>query len=85
MSEYRVMKKQGHLSFKSFLQESTGEQSSLIEALNVQPLRLIINESRSRLDLDLGHSMKSVCTKYFDLVVEYMGAIDYDNAVWQSV
>ena len=29
--------------------------------------------------------MKSVCYKYFDLSISYMGAIDFDNAVWHSV
>ena len=48
-------------------------------------MRLIINQSRSRLDQDLGHSIKSVCHKYFNLPVSYLGSIDFDNAVWQSV
>ena len=47
-------------------------------------MRIIVNSARSRLDLDLGHSIKSVCMKYFDLNVDYLGALDYDNAVWQS-
>jgi flagellar biosynthesis protein FlhG len=29
--------------------------------------------------------MKSVCNKFYDLSVDYVGSIDYDNAVWQSV
>ncbi len=29
--------------------------------------------------------MKSVCNKYYDLGIDYVGAIDYDNAVWQSI
>jgi flagellar biosynthesis protein FlhG len=42
------------------------------------------NDDEARRDQDLGHCIKSVCHKYFDLEVDFVGAIDYDNAVWQS-
>lgn len=49
------------------------------------PIRLVMNSSRSQTNKELGYSMKSVTKKYYDLGLDYIGAIDYDNAVWQSV
>jgi flagellar biosynthesis protein FlhG len=55
------------------------------EKLSTSPVRLLINTSRSQSNADLGYSMKSVCSKYYDLGLDYLGAIDFDNAVWQSI
>lgn len=85
LGEYRQLRKAGTINFEAFLRESTGIQGSLLEGFNMRPVKLIINESRSRLDQDLGYSIKSVCKKYFDVTVDFIGAIEYDNAVWQSV
>ena len=44
-----------------------------------------MNSARSQSNCELGHSIKSVCNKYYDRGLDYIGAIDFDNAVWQSV
>lgn len=85
LREYRSTKKQGFFSFRQHLSNATGFDFNFFETIQQKPLRLIINESRSRLDEDLGSSIKSVCHKYYDLPVDYAGCIDFDNAVWQSV
>jgi flagellar biosynthesis protein FlhG len=72
-------------SFRSYLKENEGIRSDFFESLTNAPVRLIINSSRSQSNIDLGYSIKSVCSKYYDLSIDYMGAVDYDNAVWQSV
>lgn len=48
-------------------------------------LQLLLNQVRTRPDIELGHSMKSVCKKYFGIEANYLGYIDHDNAVWQSL
>lgn len=48
-------------------------------------LQLLLNQVRTRQDIELGHSMKSVCKKYFGIDANYLGYIDHDNAVWQSL
>lgn len=85
LMKYRSAHKTGHFSFRKYLKDETGIQFSFFDELDRKPIRLIINESRSRLDQDLGHSMKSVCNKYYDFKLDYTGCIDFDNAVWQSV
>lgn len=48
-------------------------------------LYLIINQIRTMNDVDIGTSIQSVCKKYFGININYVGYLDYDNAVWQSV
>lgn len=48
-------------------------------------VQLLLNQVRTRSDIDLGHSMKSVCKKYFGIEANFLGYIDHDNAVWQSL
>lgn len=47
--------------------------------------RIIMNQARTRADVEIGEHMRSACWKYFGIQVEYLGAIDYDDVVWQSV
>lgn len=46
---------------------------------------LILNQSRSFKDSELGPQMKSVCQKYFGVPCDLIGQLEYDNAVWQSL
>lgn len=46
---------------------------------------LIMNQVRTQNDVEVGHSVKMVCKKYFGIETHYVGYLDYDNAVWQSV
>jgi len=74
-----------HFSIRNYLKQNSGIQPDYFESLMSKPLRLIVNSCRSQANSELGHSMKSVCYKYYDFKVDFLGAIDYDNAVWQSV
>lgn len=85
LKKYRQTHPKGHFSFRNYLNESTGLNLSFLDQLNKSPVRLILNESRSRQDQDLGFSIKSVSQKYFDFRLDYLGAVDFDNAVWQSI
>jgi flagellar biosynthesis protein FlhG len=48
-------------------------------------LYLLMNQVRTKSDVEAGHSMKSVCKKYFGIDADYVGYLDYDNAVWQAI
>lgn len=54
------------------------------EVAKFQP-RLIMNQVRSQSDIDIGFSMKSICKRYFGIEVDYIGYLDYDASVWQSI
>jgi len=47
--------------------------------------KLILNQSRSQADIDVGFSMKSVAKKYFGIDFDYLGYLEYEPNVWQSV
>lgn len=85
LREHRNRKLRKPFSFRQYLKENEGFVIDHFEALNANPLRLIINTSRSQSNADLGYSIRSVCHKSFDLRLDYLGAIDFDNAVWQSI
>lgn len=48
-------------------------------------LKLVVNQTRTQSDIDIGFSIKSICKKYFGVEVDYLGYLEYDSAVWQSV
>lgn len=84
LREYRHRKMRKPFSFRQYLKDHDGFVPAHFEALNAQPIRLVINTSRSQANSDLGYSIRSVCHKFYDLGLDYLGAIDFDNAVWQS-
>lgn len=55
---------------------------SIMDGLNYE---IVLNQGRTRQELDLGHSLTSVCTKYFGFPCEFLASLEYDNAVWQSL
>lgn len=85
LREHRHRKLRKPFSFRQYLKENDGFVPDQFESLSANPLRLVINTSRSQANADLGYSMRSVCSKYYDLGLDYLGAVDFDNAVWQSV
>jgi flagellar biosynthesis protein FlhG len=74
-----------YFSFRSFLKENSGIQPDYFENMMANPIRLLVNSCRSQANNDLGPAMKSVCYKYYDFKIDFLGSIDYDNAVWQCV
>jgi flagellar biosynthesis protein FlhG len=56
----------------------------LQEAMSSFTPKLIVNQVRTKDDIALGFSMRSSCSKYFGIQVEYLGYIEYDDYVWQS-
>ena len=46
---------------------------------------LVVNQVRTQTDIEIGHSVKTVCKKYFGIGMDYVGHLDYDSSVWQAV
>jgi flagellar biosynthesis protein FlhG len=59
--------------------------AKLMEKISDFNLSLLLNQVRTRQDVDMGFAIKSVCKKYFGMETEFLGCIDHDNAVWQSL
>jgi flagellar biosynthesis protein FlhG len=85
LREFRSAAKKDFRTFRSVIEAQFGKPESIFAKFDENPIHLIVNATRSNLDEDLGHSIKSVVYKYFGLTMDYKGHIEYDNAVWQSV
>jgi len=46
---------------------------------------LIINEVRAEDDRELGRSLKTICRRHFGVEADFLGGVEYDDNVWQSV
>lgn len=57
----------------------------LDEALAGFTVHLVVNQIRDHKDIGLGLAVKSILLKYLGLETHFAGAIEYDDAVWQSV
>ena len=45
----------------------------------------VVNQARTHQDYQLGLSIQSVARRYFGVKSEYLGHLEYDNAVWQCL
>lgn len=70
---------------RHLMAESPEAGSKLMADLMGFQLQIVLNQVRSREDIDLGHSMRSVCRKYFGVEAKYLGYLDHDNAAWRSL
>ncbi|MGE4130662.1 MAG: MinD/ParA family protein [Bdellovibrionales bacterium] len=55
---------------------------NILGALNYE---IVLNQARTRQEMELGYSLQSVCNKYFGFPCDFLGSLEYDNAVWQSL
>ncbi|MFN7906167.1 MAG: P-loop NTPase [Pseudobdellovibrionaceae bacterium] len=72
-------------SFRAFVESHSNIQLDFFSLFRQKPIRIVINGSRSQQNHQLSYSLKSVCRKYFDLIVDTSIVLDFDNAVWQSI
>lgn len=84
LEQYRKVHSPGQLTFREFLLNQTGWTWPKDHPAFLNPIRLIVNQTRAEADLDLGPSIRLVCHHYFDFCIDFLGSLQYDNAVWQS-
>lgn len=73
----------GFFSFRDHLKKAENIQLSPFTSIDKNPIKLIINNTRNHAQHDLGFSMRSVCKKYYDLRLDYIGSVDHDGAALQ--
>jgi flagellar biosynthesis protein FlhG len=59
--------------------------SAVFSALKGRNLGLIINQSRSQSDIDIGSSMEHISRRYFGFQADYLGYLNYDDSAWKSL
>lgn len=55
------------------------------EAIGNFDLKFILNQVRTQADAEIGYGIRNVCRKYFGINIDFLGHLEYDSAVWQSV
>ncbi|PIU00246.1 MAG: ATP-binding protein [Bdellovibrionales bacterium CG10_big_fil_rev_8_21_14_0_10_45_34] len=70
----------------SYLQSTHDVRSeALISAVHSLSVEIVVNQIRTQSDAQLGDSVASVCKKYFDIPAQSLGALSFDNNVWQTL
>jgi flagellar biosynthesis protein FlhG len=85
LRNFRQNQSKDFKTFKDIIEEKFSRNENTFAKFDESPIRLIVNGTRSNQDEDLGFSIRSVAYKYFGLLMDYKGHIEYDNAVWQSI
>lgn len=68
------------------LEEQYPEVGSKVRAaINKFDIKLVVNQARTETDAEVGYGVRNVCKKYFGFNLDYLGKLEYDSAVWQSV
>ncbi len=57
----------------------------LIQEMNKLHFHIVLNQTRSFKDVEIGRSVQSVANKFFGTPTDFIGHLEYDNAVWQSL
>lgn len=61
------------------------EGARFVETMRAFRPRIVVNGVRTAEDVKLGFAVCSVCRKYFGIDAEYLGYVNYDEAVRRSV
>jgi flagellar biosynthesis protein FlhG len=62
-----------------------GDAQRVIEEADTFHPNLILNQVRSKKDIEIGFSIRSACLKYFGIHLHYLGYIVYDQEVSHSI
>lgn len=80
----RELEKNGKQSLffvRNFLESLRKKENQ--ESSPFGPIKLVVNQARNFEDDNLGSPIKSICNKFYFTEIHALGALQYDNAVWQ--
>lgn len=70
---------------QKFAQEEPEVGQKILQLVQMTQLGIIMNQVRTKGDVDIGQSMTQICRRYFGFSADYLGAISYDDLAWKSV
>jgi flagellar biosynthesis protein FlhG len=71
--------------FEAIRQTSEEEARKIAEEVRFFRPNLILNQVRTKEDIEIGFAIRSACRKYFDIQLHYLGYIVYDQDVSFSI
>ncbi len=69
----------------SFSQRDPEAGANLARHLATFRPRLVVNQTRTEQDADIGQAVIAAWRKYFGLEMDYLGCIAYDDEMWRAV
>jgi flagellar biosynthesis protein FlhG len=68
------------------IEQLDGDQGRFLKRLMAgKRISIVINQAKNPADMDIGPAMKRACHDYFGLEVGYLGCINYDDCVVDSI
>jgi flagellar biosynthesis protein FlhG len=74
-----------HRLIKAVEERDEGDARKVIEEIETFRPNLILNQVRSKKDIEVGFSIRSACLKYFGIHLHYLGYVVYDQDVNHSI
>ena len=74
-----------HDLIKAVRRVDEGDADKLIKEAETFRPNLILNQVRSKKDIEIGFSIRSACLKYFGIHLHYLGYVVYDQEVSNSI
>jgi flagellar biosynthesis protein FlhG len=74
-----------HDLIKAVRRMDEGDAQRIIEEVATFHPNLILNQIRSKKDIEIGFSIRSACLKYFGIHLHYLGYVVYDQDVSNSI
>ena len=66
-------------------QANPGTVGPMASALSGRLLGIVINQTRSQADIDIGKAMEMAAQRYFGFSAAYLGYLNYDETAWKSL
>ena len=74
-----------HDLVKTAMQMNEEDAQRIVEEARTFHPNLILNQVRSKKDIEIGFSIRSACLKYFGIHLHYLGYVVYDQDVSHSI
>ncbi|NWF94132.1 MAG: P-loop NTPase [Syntrophaceae bacterium] len=71
--------------FQAVMDVDEGEAKRMLEETESFRPNLILNQVRSKKDIEIGFAIRSACQKYFGLRLHYLGYVVFDQEVSDSI
>ncbi len=71
--------------FRRLLSSYPDFVTKVLLALRNRGVGIVMNQTRSQADIDIGQSMELICKRYFNLEANFLGALNYEDAAWKSL
>ncbi len=71
------------INYVSQMDAEVGAQ--MVEAVNKFRPRIVLNQVRTVQDVRMGFAMQNACRKYFGIQVDFLGYLENDEQIWQSI